>query len=153
MNDIERRLQRIEQAATQRSKGHIEAGRIDLKGFIAPCYYELDADVQNGRYQYFNLPGGRGSAKSSFVSLEIVKGIMKDLTGRTNAIVFRLVAGTMRESVYSQISWAIDTLGVNALWRGKVSPMQYEYIVACCAKREKSFSQRKSVFMRLYAIF
>ncbi len=59
---------------------------------------------------------------------EIVKGAAKDITGRTNAIVFRLVAGTMRESVYLQIAWAIDTLGVNALWRGKVSPMQYEYI-------------------------
>ena len=128
MNGIERRLQRIEGAVAQRSRGRVEASRIDLKGYIAPCYYELDEDVQNGRYQYFNLPGGRGSAKSSFVSLEIVKGVMKDITGRTNAIVFRLVAGTMRESVYSQIAWAIDTLGVNALWRGKVSPMQYEYI-------------------------
>lgn len=123
MNGIERRLQRIEEAAAQRGRGRVEAGKIDLKGFIAPCYYELDDDVQNGRYQYFNLPGGRGSAKSSFVSLEIVKGIMKDLTGHTNAIVFRLVAGTMRESVFSQVSWAIDILGVNALWRSKVSPM------------------------------
>ena len=99
MNGIERRLQRIEGAAAQRSRGSIEASRIDLKGFIAPCYHGLDDDVQNGRFQYFNLPGGRGSAKSSFVSLEIVKGVMKDITGRTNAIVFRLVAGTMRESV------------------------------------------------------
>ena len=71
MSDIERRLQRIEGVATQRSRGRIEASKIDLKEFIASCYYELDDDVQNGRYQYFNLPGGRGSAKSSFVSLEI----------------------------------------------------------------------------------
>lgn len=53
---------------------------------------------------------------------------MKDTTGHSNAIVFRLVAGTMRESVFSQISWAIDTLGVGHLWRGTVSPMRYEYI-------------------------
>ena len=33
----------------------------------------------------------------------------------------------MRESVYSQISWAIEELGVAHLWRGMVSPMQWEY--------------------------
>lgn len=76
----------------------------------------------------YNLPGGRGSCKSSFVSLEIVKGIMDDLTGGNNAIVFRRYAVTLRDSVYSQISWAIDTLGVNHLWRGGVSPMQYTYL-------------------------
>lgn len=59
MSDIERRLQRIEGAAAQRSRGHTEAGNIDLKGYIAPCYYELDDDIQDGRYQYFNLPGGQ----------------------------------------------------------------------------------------------
>lgn len=53
---------------------------------------------------------------------------MDDATGQSNAIVFRLVAGTMRDSVFSQIAWAIDTLGVNHLWRGRVSPMSYTYL-------------------------
>jgi PBSX family phage terminase large subunit len=33
----------------------------------------------------------------------------------------------MRDSVYSQIAWAIDLLDVNDLWRGSVSPMQWTY--------------------------
>ena len=101
---------------------------VDVRNVIAPCYYQLHSDIRRGKYQYINLPGGRGSGKSSFVSVEIVLGIMKDTTGKSNAIIFRLVAGTMRESVFSQIAWAIDVLGVNHLWRSKVSPMQYEYI-------------------------
>lgn len=101
---------------------------IDLRELIAPCYYKLHDDIRKKRYQYINLPGGRGSGKSSFVSIEIVLGIMKDLTGKSNAIVFRLVAGTMRESVFSQIAWAIDMLGVSHLWKSKVSPMQFEYL-------------------------
>ena len=58
MKSIISRLEAIEGAVAQRNRGRIEAGNIDLKRFIAPCYYELDDDVQNGRYRYYNLPGG-----------------------------------------------------------------------------------------------
>lgn len=101
---------------------------LDIKQHIAPVYFPLHEDISAGAHTVYNLPGGRGSCKSSFVSLEIVKGVMDDTTGQSNAIVFRLVAGTMRDSVFSQIAWAIDTLGVNHLWRGRVSPMSYTYL-------------------------
>lgn len=101
---------------------------VDVRDVIAPCYFELHSDIRNKKYRYINLPGGRGSGKSSFVSVEIVLGIMRDVSGESNAIVFRLVAGTMRESVFSQIAWAIEALGVSHLWKSKVSPMMYEYI-------------------------
>ena len=100
----------------------------DIKELIAPCYYDLHRDIREHRHTFYNLPGGRGSGKSSFVSIEIVLGIMRDKTGQSNAVVFRLVAGTMRESVFSQIQWAVDALGVSHLWKSKVSPMQFEYV-------------------------
>ncbi len=100
----------------------------DVMSHIAPAYYSLHEDIAAQAHTVYNLPGGRGSCKSSFVSLEIVSGIMRDATGSSNAIVFRLVAGTMRESVFSQIAWAIDTLGVSHLWKSRVSPMQYTYL-------------------------
>ena len=109
----------------QRQEAYTLLDSLDVCQHIAPVYLPLHADIEAEAHQYYNLPGGRGSCKSSFASLEIVNGIMKDTTGRSNAIVFRLVAGTMRESVFSQISWAIDTLGVGHLWRGTVSPMRY----------------------------
>lgn len=99
-----------------------------LKELIAPVYAPIHDDIQAGNYQYFNLAGGRGSGKSSFISLELVSGIMQDATGAKNAIVFRRTAATMRESVFSQIAWAIDALEANHLWRGNVSPMQYTYL-------------------------
>lgn len=102
-----------------------KADRIDILDLIAPCYHPLHDEVMTGAYTTFHLPGGRGSCKSSFVSLEMVNGIMTD--PKANGIVFRRVAGTMRESVYSQIAWAIEELGVSALWRGSVSPMQFTY--------------------------
>lgn len=102
-----------------------KADRIDILDLIAPCYHPLHDEVLTGAYTTFHLPGGRGSCKSSFVSLEIVNGVMND--PKANGIIFRRVAGTMRESVYSQIAWAIEELGVSALWRGSVSPMQFTY--------------------------
>ncbi len=101
---------------------------VDIKDLIAPIYYDLHRDIREQAHTYYNLPGGRGSGKSSFVSLEIVLGIMRDKTGKSNAIIFRLVAASMRDSVYAQIQWAIDMLGVSDLWKSKISPMQFEYV-------------------------
>lgn len=101
---------------------------IDVTQHIADVYRPLHEDITAAAHTTYNLPGGRGSCKSSFVSLEIVNGIMKDTTGHSNAIVFRLYGNTLRESVFSQISWAINTLGVGHLWKSRLSPMQWTYI-------------------------
>ena len=98
----------------------------DIIDCIASCYLPMHEDVTAGAHTIYHLPGGRGSCKSSFVSLEIVDGMMND--PNANAIIFRKIAASMRESVYTQIAWAIDTLGVSAMWRGCVSPMVYTYL-------------------------
>ena len=109
-----------------KAKRDAAAAHVDIVDCIAPCYIPLHKAVLEGTHSVFHLPGGRGSAKSSFVSLEVVDGIMKDPAA--NGIVFRKTAATMRESVYSQIAWAVDSLGVSHLWRGNVSPMVYTYL-------------------------
>lgn len=114
-------------AKRQQMEARALLDNIDVKQHIAPCYLPLHEDIKAGQHRFYNLPGGRGSCKSSFVSLEIVDGIQSDPTGQSNAIVFRKVAGTMRDSVFSQIAWAIDMLGVSHLWKATVSPMMYEY--------------------------
>jgi PBSX family phage terminase large subunit len=45
----------------------------------------------------------------------------------TNAAVYRKVKDTCRSSVFEQIEWAIDALGVSDLWESSVSPMQHTY--------------------------
>lgn len=122
---LEQRIAALEMAEKQRRDSMTITATVE--DFIAPCYLPLHEDIKAGRHSFYNLPGGRGSCKSSFVSLEIVDGIQSDPTGQSNAIVFRKVAGTMRDSVFSQIAWAIDMLGVSHLWKATVSPMMYEY--------------------------
>lgn len=120
---FDRLRQRVTTAAGARNA---KATRSPVTDHIAECYLPIHQDVKQGAHSIYHLPGGRGSAKSSFISLEIVDGIMDDPTA--NAIVFRRYANTLRESVFAQIQWAIDELGVYSLWRANVSPMAYTYI-------------------------
>ena len=124
---IQRQLAELHKEVKNRRGAQDVIDALDVTQHIAPVYMPLHEDIKAQQHQYYNLPGGRGSGKSSFVSLEIVNGIMQDPTGESNAIVFRRTANTMRESVFSQIAWAIDVLGVGDLWRGSVSPMCWTY--------------------------
>ena len=124
---LQRQLAEIKREVQHRQDARDVIDALDVTQHIAPVYLPLHEDIQAQRHQYYNLPGGRGSGKSSFCALEIVNGVMQDQTGESNAIVFRRTANTMRESVYSQIAWAIDVLDVNDLWRGSVSPMCWTY--------------------------
>ena len=53
---------------------------IDIYQHIAPVYAALHRDIEAAAHTVYNLPGGRGSGKSSFVALEIVNAIMLALT-------------------------------------------------------------------------
>lgn len=46
-----------------------------LDRLIAPSFYKVHNSIED--YTHFWLCGGRGSTKSSFVSVEIILGIMK----------------------------------------------------------------------------
>ena len=122
-----RELRELKSEVKRRRAGAETLEAVNVLDHIAEVYRPLHEDILAGAHQYYNLPGGRGSGKSSFCALEIVSGIMQDQTGESSAIVFRRTANTMRESVYSQIAWAIDVLDVGDLWRGSVSPMCWTY--------------------------
>jgi phage terminase large subunit len=92
---------------------------------MGPAFYQLYEQVARHDYTYYTLKGGRGSLKSSFISLAIVKGITtnKDYS----AIVFRRWTNDLRDTVFAQISWAIDALGVSDDFEEKLSPMKFIY--------------------------
>lgn len=100
--------------------------RVPLTDLIAPPFYSVHHDLKAGRHAEYWLKGGRGSTKSSFASVEIIIGMIADPDA--NAIVYRKIADTLRESVYAQMLWAIDKLGVRQYFRAKVAPMEIIYI-------------------------
>ena len=99
---------------------------VRLTDLIAPAFYPVYWDIREGRHTYYDLYGGRGSTKSSFISLDLVMGIMEDPAA--NAAVFRKVASTISTSVFEQILWAIEALGVSELWKTTVNPHRAVYL-------------------------
>lgn len=99
---------------------------IRLSRIIAPQFYKIHRDIMEHRHTHYKLYGGRGSTKSSFVSIEIIFGMMQD--PNANAVCFRKVGNTLAESVYEQLLWAIDQLGVSHLWKPTLSPLRLTYI-------------------------
>jgi phage terminase large subunit len=87
---------------------------VSLLDVVAPSFYDVHWDIFDGDHTHYWLSGGRGSTKSSFISAEIVLGIMDD--ENANAMVLRKVKDTLRDSVYEQIVWAIESLGVTDRW-------------------------------------
>lgn len=99
-----------------------------LSKCIGKAFYSVHKDIQSGRHTYYDLTGGRGSLKSSFVSVEIIYNMMKRENKNKHGVVYRKVGDTLETSVFSQIEWAVDILGVSHLWKLTKSPMRAEYL-------------------------
>ena len=70
--------------------------------------------------------GGRGGLKSSFVAFKIVELIKNN--PQMHACITRQVAGTLKDSVYANMKWAINELGLMEEFECKVSPLEIKYI-------------------------
>lgn len=97
--------------------------------------YELPARVMGKAFVDINrqivpnksyvFEGGRGGLKSSFLSLKIVELIKNNPT--MHACIVRKVASTLRDSVYAQMKWAINELGLSEEFDFTVSPLEITY--------------------------
>ena len=99
--------------------------RIDLYDNIGPAFYDVADDVYQHGHTHYDLSGGRGSLKSSVVSLMVPCLVIAN--PGIHACVFRKVGNTIRDSVYTQYIWAIDKLGMSDLWRAQRTPMELVY--------------------------
>ena len=70
--------------------------------------------------------GGRGGLKSSYVAFKIVE-ILKN-NPQMHACITRQVAGTLKDSVYANMKWAINELGLMDEFEFKVSPLSLIHI-------------------------
>lgn len=89
---------------------------------IAPAFSSVVFDIEEHNHSEYVFPGGRGSTKSSFVSLNIIDLIMK--SEEMHACILRNVGNTLKDSVYSQILWAISALGLDDEFTYTKSPLE-----------------------------
>lgn len=98
---------------------------IRLSNIIAPHFWALHQDIKRHSHTYYWLEGGRGSTKSSDVSVEIPQLIIKN--PECHAVVLRKIGNTIKNSVYPQMQWGIDALGLTDKFRFKTSPHEITY--------------------------
>ncbi len=93
---------------------------------VIPKFHDVLGDVMAHGHTNYWLHGGRGSTKSSFISLCIVLLIVA--FPFSNAVVVRRFGNTLRDSVFHQVIWAISSLGLEAYFKAKISPMEITYV-------------------------
>lgn len=83
---------------------------LDVNDAIAPVYFDAMDDILDHKHVHYVFKGGRGSAKSSFISEMIPLIIIKHPD--VHCLVFRKVGNTIKNSVWSQVVWGIDKWGL-----------------------------------------
>lgn len=96
--------------------------RVPLTKLIASSFYALHHELKVDTFDEYWLKGGRGSTKSTFISIEIFLGMLREPDA--NAVVFRRYQNELRDSVFGQFEWAASRMGISHLLRFQVSPMQ-----------------------------
>ena len=99
---------------------------VRISDIIAPSFFDVHKWIKEERYTHYWLAGGRASTKSSFVSIEIPMIMMKD--PNANCVVLRKVSNTIKDSVFNQVVWALDKLGVSDYWQVNKSPLELTYL-------------------------
>lgn len=94
---------------------------------IASQFVDVNRAIDDRDYREFYLEGGRGSTKSSFISEKIIE--LLENNPRMCAVVLRKVKDTLKDSVFAQLEWAIDTLsetypGLKGRYKLTKSPLE-----------------------------
>jgi PBSX family phage terminase large subunit len=92
---------------------------------ISPSFLGFIQAVRIHKYTHYWTKGGRGSTKSSAISLALVDGLIRNPD--THAVVMREVFATIKDSAYAQIEWAIEELGHTDNFIFKKSPLEITY--------------------------
>ena len=96
--------------------------QFSYKEHIIPKYQSVMDDILEHKYTHYKLYGGRGSTKSSFISLAIPLILLSN--PNVHVCVFRKVGNTLKSSVYGQVQWGIEECGLYEYFRFKVNPME-----------------------------
>ena len=100
--------------------------KVRLKEKIPAVFWPVHQAIRRGAVNEVVAKGGRGSGKSSYLSMELIWQLLRHPD--CHAVVLRKVGGTLRNSVYNQIVWAIGELGCAGYFRCTVSPMECTYL-------------------------
>jgi len=93
---------------------------------IASPFVDVYRDIKDRQHMEYILKGGRGSTKSSFTSLVFIYLLIRNPS--IHGIALRHVANTLRDSVYTQLVWAINVLDLSEKFKCITSPLEITYL-------------------------
>ena len=100
----------------------MESQELDIKSVIGEGYDEF----WKSEKRYVVCKGSRASKKSTTAALKLIVRLMQ--YPLANAIVIRKTLGSLANSCYAQLKWAINRLGVTKFWKCTVNPLQIKYL-------------------------
>lgn len=90
---------------------------------VGKAFVDINREIKPNIAYVFE--GGRGGLKSSFIAFKIVELIKNNPI--MHACITRQVAGTLKDSVYAQMKWAINKLDLDEEFEFKTSPLEIKY--------------------------
>ncbi len=116
LHDLEMEKYRLEQGETKDAYNGIPIR------LIPPNFAEIDFDIIRHEHTEYVFTGGRGSIKSTNVGYNVIDRLMEN--EEVHALVVRKVANTLHDSVYQQITWCLEMLGLLDQFEFKKSPLE-----------------------------
>lgn len=101
---------------------NLKSKKVKLPELVGKGY----KDFWNFKGRYRVCKGSRGSKKSKTTALFFIYSMMK--YPGANLLVVRKVYRTLKDSCFTDLKWAINTLGVQDYWSVKESPLEIIYI-------------------------
>lgn len=89
-----------------------------------PAFHEFWRVSRANQFLFYVLKGGRNSSKSTHIGIDVIFDTMQL---PVNTLVVRKVGNTLQDSVYEQLKWAIEFLGVGHLFHINISPLRITY--------------------------
>lgn len=88
---------------------------VNSSRLFSTAYNKAFRSIMAHEKERYTFTGGRASCKSSFISICIVLLIV--MNPEYNALIIRKTANTLRRSVFEQIVWAINILGLSCKFK------------------------------------
>lgn len=99
---------------------------LDVSKLWIEKFDDVFQDIMEHRHTHYDFPGGRGSTKSSFIGGRIVP-LLLIANPNCHAVCYRKFGNTLKTSVYAQVQWGIDDLGLTEYFIYHVNPLEIIY--------------------------
>ena len=90
---------------------------------IGKAFVDINRRIQPNIEYVFE--GGRGGLKSSYIGFKIIELIKNN--PNLHVCITRQVGATLKDSVYAQMNWCINTLGLQEEFQSTKSPLEIKY--------------------------